>query len=129
GDAREALLTSRGKFDLVFSEPSNPYRAGVASLYTQEFYEAVADRLQPGGLFLQWVQAYEVDGQTLRTVYATCHSVFPFVETWQTQTGDLLLVAGAEPVKHDAAALRQRVREEPYRSALASVWRATDLEG
>ena len=129
GDAREALLTSRGRYDLIFSEPSNPYRAGVASLYTKEFYEAARDKLQPGGLFLQWVQAYEVDGQTLRTVYATAQSVFPSVETWQTQAGDLLLVAGAERLKYDAAALRERITQEPYRSALFSVWRVNTLEG
>jgi hypothetical protein len=129
GDAREALLVSRGKYDLIFSEPSNPYRAGVASLYTKEFYEAAAAKMQPGALFLQWVQAYEVDGQTMRTVYATCHSVFPHLETWQTQAGDLLLVGSVLPVRHDAAALRRRVAEEPFRTALADVWRVTDLEG
>src|SRR5690606_27054065 len=39
GDAREVLLTTPHRYDLVFSEPSNPYRAGVASLFTQEFYQ------------------------------------------------------------------------------------------
>ena len=43
-DAREVLLTTPRRYDLVFSEPSNPYRAGIASLFTQEFYEAVRDR-------------------------------------------------------------------------------------
>jgi len=80
-------------------------------------------------LFLQWVQAYEIDGKTLRTVYATCHSVFPQVETWQTQAGDLLLLGSLDPVRHDAAELRQRIAQEPYRTALANVWRVTNLEG
>src|SRR6201999_1165051 len=65
GDARESLLTTREKYDLIASEPSNPYRAGVASLCTREYYRAVSNRLRPGGLFLQWVQAYEVDTQTI----------------------------------------------------------------
>src|SRR3954453_17839132 len=67
GDAREYLLTSRERYDLIFSEPSNPYRAGVASLFTQEFYRAVADRLADDGILVQWVQAYSVDAQTIRT--------------------------------------------------------------
>jgi len=129
GDAREALLTSRQQYDLVFSEPSNPYRAGVASLYTREFYEAVARKLQPGGLFLQWVQTYEVDAQTVRTVYATFHSVFPYMETWQTQTGDMLLVGSAAPARHDADALRQTIAQEPYKTALMSIWRVNTVEG
>src|SRR5690606_11362507 len=56
GDARGILLTTPEKYDLVFSEPSNPYRAGVASLFTREFYAAVFARLEEGGVFVQWLQ-------------------------------------------------------------------------
>src|SRR5262249_15767019 len=128
-DAREVLLTTRERYDLVFSEPSNPYRAGVASLFTREYYRAIADRLQPGGVFLQWVQAYEVDGKTIRTIYATLAQVFPNIETWELGQNDLLLIASAQPLAHDATQLRARIAQEPYRSALLHAWRATDLEG
>ena len=129
GDGREVVLTTRQSYDLIFSEPSNPYRAGVASLYTREFYEGVAPLLRDGGLFAQWVQMYEVDEQTIRTIYATLSSVFGHVETWQTQRGDLLLLSSAGPVLYDIPRLRARIAEEPYRSALAAVWRTADLEG
>jgi spermidine synthase len=128
-DAREVLLTTPQRYDLVFSEPSNPYRAGIASLFTREFYQAVAERLAVDGIFLQWVQAYEVDAQTIRTIYATLAAVFPHVETWYTQDRDLLLVASMDPVVYDVPSLRRRVEEEPYRTALAAVWRTTGLEG
>ena len=129
GDGREVVLTTRQSYDLIFSEPSNPYRAGVASLYTREFYEGVAPLLRDGGLFAQWVQMYEVDEQTIRTIYATLSSVFGHVETWQTQRGDLLLLSSAGPVLYDIPRLRARIAEEPYRRALAAVWRTADLEG
>jgi spermidine synthase len=129
GDAREQLLTTRDQFDLIFSEPSNPYRAGIASLFTRDFYAAVKPRLRDGGLFLQWVQAYSVDAQTVRTVMATLASEFPHVETWVTQEADLLLVASHQPIRYDAARMRQRITTEPYRSALANIWRVSDLEG
>ena len=129
GDARELLLTTSQRYDIIFSEPSNPYRAGVASLFTQEFYRAVAARLSTDGIFLQWLQAYEVDSQTVRTEYATMASVFPVVETWRTYPVDLLLVAALQPIDYDVARLRARVSEEPYKTALAMTWRATDLEG
>jgi spermidine synthase len=129
GDAREFILASRDRYDVMASEPSNPYRAGVASLFTREFYTAVAQRLRPGGVFVQWVQAYEVDGATISTIYATLRSAFACVETWETQFGDLALLATQEPVVHDLAVLGQRIQSEPYRSALAWVWRATDVEG
>ncbi len=128
-DAREALLTSRQIYDVIASEPSNPYRAGVSSLFTREFYEAGASRLSERGVFVQWVQAYEIDGQTLRTVFATLASVFPYVETWEGEPRDLLLVASKKPIEHGPARLRARLQEEPYRSAFELTWRAADLEG
>jgi len=129
GDAREVLLTTRRRYDIIFSEPSNPYRAGVASLFTAEFYRASAARLTKDGLFLQWLQAYEVDSETVRTTYATLASVFPHVETWQTAIGDLLLVGSLSPVRFDIARFRERIAQEPYRSALLKTWRVNDVEG
>ena len=128
-DAREVLLTTPDTYDLIISEPSNPYRAGIASLYTCEFYESVAARLNPNGSFSQWVQAYEVDSQTVCTIYATLASVFAYVTTWQTDTQDLLLVCTQEEPVISVAALRERLAREPFRAALAKAWRVTDLEG
>jgi spermidine synthase len=129
GDAREWLLTSRETYDVIFSEPSNPYRAGISSLFTADFYRAARSRLAPGGIFLQWLQAYEVDSGTVGTVYATLGSVFPEVETWHTMESDLVLAATTEPIAYDGGRLRERLREEPYLSALRDAWRVSDLEG
>jgi spermidine synthase len=129
GDGRELLLTSRDSYDLIFSEPSNPYRIGVASLFSQDFYEAVQHRLRPGGVFLQWLQGYEVDAQVVRTAYTTLGSVFPAIESWQTQSGDLLLMASRQPLVHDLDLVRARVRQEPYRTALDRTWGVEGIEG
>ena len=128
-DAREGLLTSRERWDLVVSEPSNPYRAGISSLFTREYYEAVAARLAPGGLFLQWVQAYEIDAQTLRSVYATIGDVMPHVETWELADNDLLLVASREPRSIDVAALRRCVESPVVREGMLSAWQTEGVEG
>jgi len=82
GDGRELLLTSSRKYDVVISEPSNPYRAGVASLFTQEFYAAAASKMAPGGLFAQWLQGYEVDAATVSIAVHTMRGVFPHVSLW-----------------------------------------------
>jgi spermidine synthase len=129
GDAREMLLASRETYDLIASEPSNPYRAGVASLFTQEYYRAVKNRLTEDGIFLQWVQAYNVDNRTLRSVYATLASVFPEVETWDLRVNDLLLVASKKRTRYDLAQIREQIKKEPFRSALRSAWRVVDAEG
>jgi len=88
GDGRELLLNSRERYDVIVSEPSNPYRAGIASMYTQEYYRSARNKLTADGLFLQWAQTYDVDTQTVHTIYATLASIFPVVETWMTQSGD-----------------------------------------
>ena len=130
GDGREVLLTAREKYDVIASEPSNPYRAGVAGLYTREFYQAAKNALAPGGYFSQWVQAYEVDVPTVATIIATLKSVFGSVDIWQTDTNDLLFVCSAGPeAPYPVRELRRRVAAEPFRTALLKAWRVTDLEG
>jgi spermidine synthase len=129
GDAREILLTARERYDIIASEPSNPFRAGIASLFTVEYYRAAAARLTDDGVFAQWVQGYEIDAPTLRTIYATMAAVFPQIDTWQTKAGDLALVASKRAGGYRAAALRTRIAEEPFRTALAAVWRAVDING
>ena len=128
GDARETLLTTREKYDIVVSEPSNPYRAGVAGLFTREYYQSIDRCLQPGGMFFQWVQAYDIDDRTMQIFYSTLGSVFANIESWQTETGDLLLLGSHEPVHYDADALRTRLTEEPFKSALSAAWRGNTLE-
>jgi spermidine synthase len=129
GDARELLLTTRERYDLIFSEPSNPYRAGIASLFTTEFYQTARARLNAGGLFLQWVQAYEVDAEAIRMVLATLGGVFAHVEVWAPQTGDLLLVASAELRVWNADSLRARLAQEPFRTAALRIWGVDSAEG
>ena len=129
GDAREALLTSGDRYDVIASEPSNPFRAGIASLFTLEYYRAAARRLSGDGVFAQWVQGYEIDAATLRTIYATMAAVFPQVETWQAGASDLVLVGSMQRRVYGVSAMRARIAEEPFASALARAWRVVDLNG
>jgi len=129
GDARELLLLTPDRYDVIASEPSNPFRAGVASLFTREYYEAAFRRLTDDGMFLQWVQAYEVDTRTLRTVYATMAPVFPHVETWQTTSGDLVLIGARHPIPYRSAVLGPRIAQEPFKTALRAAWHTTTLNG
>ena len=128
-DAREVLLTNPQTYDIIASEPSNPYRAGIANLFTREFYHAAKGRLNDGGLFIQWLQAYETDQTTVFTVFATLKSVFEHVEIWQSKHDDMLLLCSNQPFSYTAERLRRRIAEEPYRTALAVAWRATQMEG
>ena len=126
-DARERLQTSTEQYDLIVSEPSNPYRAGVSSLYTREFYRSAAERLAEGGLFLQWLQAYEVDERTIRIVLSTLREQFSEVEVWQIQGADLLLVG--RRTRGAAASASLSERDSTLREALGTIWQVADLEG
>jgi hypothetical protein len=114
---------------LVVSEPSNPYRAGIASLFTKEYYQSASARINDKGMFVQWVQSYNVDSRTVQTIYATLLSVFGHVETWNTAAGDMLLVASRQPIEHDINRLRGIVDAEPFHSAMAWTWGTTGVEG
>jgi spermidine synthase len=129
GDAREALLAAGRSYDLIISEPSNPYRAGVSTLFTQEFYAAAKARLNAGGLFAQWVQGYEVDAQAIRQVYATLTAVFPHVETWISGPNDLLFIGHLTPPSYTLEQLRTRIAQPLYAEALKRVWLTSSVEG
>jgi spermidine synthase len=130
GDAREVLRTTRQTYDIIFSEPSNPYRAGISSLYTLEYYRAARERMNRGGYFVQWLQAYEVDDWAVATVVTTIHEVFPHVAIWKTTAGDLLAIASAEPPGPlDVAQARARLAAEPYQTAVRAAWQTASLEG
>jgi len=92
-DARNFLLTSRDKFDLIISEPSNPWIAGVATLFTDEYYAAVRAHLAPDGNFVQWVQGYSLDPADLRMVLATVSRHFPETTLWHAQVVDFMVLA------------------------------------
>jgi spermidine synthase len=102
-DARNFLQTAREPYDLIISEPSNPWIAGVASLYTDEFYATVRKQLAPGGFFLQWVQAYSLEPSDFRMILATLTPHFPDVSVWHSAGRDFLLLArqSSEPLSFE----------------------------
>lgn len=129
GDAREVLLATRRSYDLIVSEPPNPYRAGVASLFTREYYQAVRQRLNPGGIFSQWLQGYQLSNESVQIVYATLLSVFPYVETWVTQANDLAFVCHLELPAYPLSRIADRLRQPLFAEATGRAWLSGTLEG
>lgn len=98
GDGRSHLLLTEQKYDVIVSEPSNPWIAGVAALFTQEFFSAARERLAPGGIICQWAHTYNINEGDLRSIAATFTSVFPNGTLWLVGGDDLLLLASEEPM-------------------------------
>jgi spermidine synthase len=128
-DAREVLLTTPNQYDLIVSEPSNPYRAGVANLFTDEYYAAAKKRLRPRGVFVQWLQGYEVDEVTVRTVFATLLRQFSNVEVWNGMPPDLMLVCRNDDEPYDWKAIESRLAQHPFKQGVAAAWNMHDIEG
>ena len=98
GDGRSHMLLSSRQYDVIVSEPSNPWMAGVAALFTQEFFTILRDRLAPGGIVCQWAHTYDISTADLRSIVATFTSVFPGATMWLVGNGDLLLLGSLEPL-------------------------------
>jgi spermidine synthase/Tfp pilus assembly protein PilF len=105
-DARNFLLTSREKYDLIISEPSNPWIAGIATLFTDEYYAAVRQQLAPGGKFVQWVQAYSLAPADLRMIIASLAPHFAEVTLWRAAGPDLLLLGRTDAALFQFGRLR-----------------------
>ena len=69
-DARTYLRVTPTRYDMIVSEPSHPWVPGVANLFTQEFFQLGRDRLSDEGIFVQWVQIYQLSTESLRSVLA-----------------------------------------------------------
>ena len=96
GDGRSHLLLTPRRYDVIVSEPSNPWMAGVASLFTRQFFEAARARLKPEGLLCQWAHTYDISPQDLQSIVRTFASVFPQGTLWMVGGGDLLLIGARE---------------------------------
>jgi spermidine synthase len=122
-DGRNYLAVSPERFDVVVSEPSNPWIAGCGNLFTREFFELVRSRLGPRGVYLQWLQAYEIAPRNVRSILATLNRVFPstFVFRPVQASSDLLIVALKGEDRLDWDALRRRMRLPGVRRELGRI--------
>jgi tetratricopeptide (TPR) repeat protein len=110
-DGRNYLLVARRRYDVIISEPSNPWIAGIGNLFTREYYQEALSKLTEGGVFGQWMQTYGMAPEDLRMVYRTFAEVFPDVSLWSVNDSDMLLIGTARP---------QRLRRADLHAALTA---------
>jgi predicted membrane-bound spermidine synthase len=95
-DAKSYFARYAKRYDVIMAEPSNPWVNGVASLFSTEFYRDTKRYLAPGGLFVQWLQLYEFNDQLLASILGALGANFSDYEIYESNPGDLLVVAVAE---------------------------------
>ena len=101
-DARSALQLERERYDVIVSEPSNPWFAGVATLYSPEFFRVVRSRLTGDGVFCQWLQTYQLPLGVVASVAGGVRAVFPHVQVWFGSPGDLMILGSDRPFQYDS---------------------------
>jgi hypothetical protein len=92
-DAKSYFASAGRKFDLILSEPSNPWVSGVSGLFTQEFYARVREQLAPRGVFGQWLHLYELNDELVTCVLLAIDSEFKDYQIFYTSNSDILIVA------------------------------------
>jgi spermidine synthase len=97
GDARNVMLASDRRWDVIVSEPSNPWIGGVATLFSEEFYALARSRLAPSGLMVQWIDGYAIRPEDLKMIVKTFRTAFPATTVWHAHgIADFILVGSAE---------------------------------
>lgn len=114
GDGRNHLYLTDKKYDVIISEPSNPWIVGVGSLFTQEFYETVKSRLAKDGIFCQWIHNYSMTEKDFAVAVNTFNSVFKYRQMWEPKGGgDYFMIASDKPIKFDFRRIFNTIDKSP----------------
>jgi spermidine synthase len=122
-DARTYLRVTPTRYDMIVSEPSHPWVPGVANLFTREFFQLGRNRLNDDGIFVQWLQIYQLSTDSLRSILATFHEVYPHVFVFRVEGAwkgkDLLLIGSKTPLTLDR--IKERMSDPRISAELARV--------
>jgi spermidine synthase len=102
-DGRNFLVSGVERYDVVISEPSNPWITGVSNLFTEDHYHAATESLAPGGIYCQWIQLYEMSLGNIKTLFKTFATVFPYVTVFAADplSSDTIMLGSFEPLTFD----------------------------
>lgn len=132
-DGRNFLLTRPQNYDLIVSEPSNPWMSGAASLFTLDFFEVAKRRLKPDGIFLQWLQLYELSTPSINALVRTFHTAFPHVLifTPDPHSNDTFLIGSRFPLRVERERVAGWMKDPKVQEELrrARVFEPDDLVG
>ena len=98
GDARGAMTLSDARYDAIVSQPSHPWTSGASHLYTREFFDLVHSKLEPGGVFVQWIGASFVDTELFGNLMASMTETFAYVHVYRPVSAALVFMASDEPI-------------------------------
>ena len=95
-DAKSFFARTHDKYDIIISEPSNPWVSGIAGLFSREFYHRIRPSLAEGGVFVQWTHLYETSPQIFASQIGALASAFSDFQLYLSSSADVIVVAVAE---------------------------------
>lgn len=121
-DGREHLALTDQKYDLIISQPSSPWIAGMSGLLTRDFFQLCKERLREHGICCVWFQTYNMDLPGSKSVAKAFGQVFPSMSIWEARPGvDYLILGSPDEIKVDYQLLRQKMAEERLQAELKSI--------
>jgi predicted membrane-bound spermidine synthase/Tfp pilus assembly protein PilF len=112
-DGRNYILATPKYYDVITAEPSNPWIAGIANLYTREFYQVIKSKIKDDGIFAQWFHNYSMSPDDFRMVFRTFAEAFPHVTLWSMKESDFLLVGSKQEHRFDYGAVKKIYGNNP----------------
>jgi len=112
-DGRNIIETAQQPYDVIISEPSNPWMAGISALFTKDYYEKCRQGLSAGGVMCQWLQAYRTSLDDFKSIAATFASVFPYHALYKVSSGDYLILGSDTPLLPDLTAMQRQIMSRP----------------
>jgi spermidine synthase len=120
-DARNTLLVEQKRYDLIVAQPSHPWLAGAANVFTLQFWQIVKSRLNDKGIFGQWVNLFKMDATTLRSLLQAFYQVFPNGMSFANlDTGDLVLIGARQPLSFDYEHITQILQQPKIKATLGT---------
>ncbi|SDJ40045.1 Predicted spermidine synthase with an N-terminal membrane domain [Pseudomonas delhiensis] len=120
-DGRRELLRSAERYDMITLEPPPPSAAGVVNLYSRDFYQLAASRLEQGGIVAQWLPLPTQNEEDSRALVRSFIDVFPHAWLWTTEFHEMLLVGSLQPLRLDVPRIRERFAQPAVAAALGEV--------
>jgi len=107
-DALTLLKLSKDKYDVIISEPSNPWIAGIGTLFSKEYFQKCLDRMNDDGIMVQWFHVYDTDDSIVQLVLNTFSSVFPYAQIWNSVSNDIILVGSKKNIQLNIKSLETK---------------------
>jgi spermidine synthase len=121
-EGRNAMLASQKNYDVIISEPSNPWIAGIGNLFTIDFYKICNSKLKPDGIMVQWFHLAKMKHRYIDMIINTFYSVFPECIVWRGKDTDMFLLGSKKPLVFDYERFKERYEHnKSFRSSMESI--------